>query len=222
MKESTISKNFNYEGIDYTYFGGEDTHQWKQTPWYEHQFLLYLKNLNLEGVYVDAGTNLGNHSLFFVNHCPSTMVYSFEPTPWSYNTTSKNLAVNAKKDYSLHNTALWEEKTTLSFSSFTDYSNTGHSLVSPEGNIKVEADTLDNMIPETDKVVYIKIDVEGSEPQVIKGGMNLIQKHRPLISCEAATAEEFKRINDTLLPLGYIHPTRKFNATPSYFWFPGS
>ena len=116
---------------------------------------------------------------------------------------------------------MWEEQTTLSFSAFTDYSNTGHSLVSSEGNIKVEANTLDNMIPETDKVVYIKIDVEGSEPQVIKGGMNLIQKHKPLISCEAATAEEFKRVNDILLPLGYIKPTRKFNATPSYFWFPG-
>ncbi len=220
MEESLIYKNFTYENVEYTYFGGEDTHQWKQTPWYEGEFLFYLKSLDLKGVYIDVGTNLGNHSLFFANHCPSTMVYSFEPTPWSYNTTSKNLKLNTKKDFKTYNIALWDEPTTLSFSKFSHFSNTGHSFVSADGDLKVNADTLDNIIPETDKVVFIKIDVEGSEPQVIKGGINLIQTYKPLISCEASTSEEFEKINDILLPLGYTKPTRRFNATPSYFWFP--
>lgn len=44
--------------------------------------------------------------------------------------------------------------------------------------------TLDNILREYDRVDFIKIDVEGFEPEVIRGALQMIQKHRPIIYFE--------------------------------------
>ena len=218
MDKDMISKRFHFGGVDYEYFGFEGEIQFPQTPWYEGALLNYLWGLKKEGVYIDVGGNMGNHSLFFINHCKATKLYTFEPEENCHAVVKKNLETNATKEYKLFNMAAWDKKTALKLIRFESFLNTGQSQVVEAEDGDTPADTLDNLIPPDDKVVMIKIDVEGSEPQVLRGGINLIKKHKPVIICETATDQEFQRVDDILVELGYKTPWLRWNATPTYVW----
>jgi len=218
-----VSKRFPYDGIDYEYFGVMNEIQFEQTPWYEFVLLDYLRSLNKEGVYIDVGGNLGNHSLFFINHCKATKLHTFEPESFCHSIVRVNLETNATKEFKLHKLAAWDKEADLKMMRFVSLDNTGTSSVVEVDDPKdadVKANSLDNVIPKDDDVVLIKIDVEGSEPRVLAGAEMLIKKNLPVIICEAATDPELKAINDILIPWGYIEPTQRFNATPTYVWLP--
>lgn len=221
MKNKIIKKEFTYENIKYCFYGLPDEHIFKHIPWYEIELLKSIKNLNLEGVYIDVGGNIGNHSLYFLNHCKSTELFVFEPEDFCYNILNKNLKTNTLKKYSLYKLAVWNHKTNLKLIRFKNFNNTGISKVIESNNINdllIEADTLDNIIPFDKKVVLIKIDTEGSESEILNGSINIIKKNKSVIICEASTQSEFNKINDILVPLGYKIPSNRFNSTPTYIW----
>jgi FkbM family methyltransferase len=215
-----VNKNFRFEDIEYTFFGIENEHIFKQIPWYEKGLLEYINNLNLNGVYVDVGGNIGNHSLYFLNHCKSTKLYVFEPEELCYNILNKNLTTNGKKEFIINNSAVWDKECRLKIIKYDSYNNMGMSKVveTDEDKSDIIANSLDNVISFNDNVVLIKIDAEGSEPKVLHGAEKLIKLNMPVIICEAATESEFNEINKILIPWGYKIPTQRFNATPTYVW----
>ena len=91
-----ITKEFNYEDIEYKFHGCQDEHIFKQVPWYEIKLLEHIRDLNLNGVYIDVGGNIGNHSLYFLNHCNSTKLFIFEPEENCYMILEKNLKINSQ------------------------------------------------------------------------------------------------------------------------------
>lgn len=223
MKNNVVIKNFKYDNFQYSFKGVENEHFFKQIPWYEQELLEYISNLNLNGVYVDVGGNIGNHSLFFANHCNSTKLYIFEPENFCFNILNENLSKSSKKQYVLRNIALWNKKDELNLIKYETYQNTGISKVIEKNKnndnlLFIISNTLDDEISLNENVVLIKIDTEGAERKILDGGINLIKNKLPVIICEAATSEEFKEIDDFLKPLGYKTPTRRFNATPTYIW----
>jgi len=50
--------------------------------------------------------------------------------------------------------------------------------------IKVPCDKLDNVIPQDQRIDFIKCVVEGAEEMVLRGGINVIRKNKPLILFE--------------------------------------
>lgn len=54
-----------------------------------------------------------------------------------------------------------------------------------------------------DRVDWIKIDVEGAEVSVLKGGMKLLKKHRPKLIVECSHGPSFFEVGSILEPLGY-------------------
>ena len=60
---------------------------------------------------------------------------------------------------------------------------TGNTFVSDTGNTEIEVKRLDdlNNLP---KVDYIKIDAEGHELDVCRGGINYIKEHKPFVHVE--------------------------------------
>lgn len=50
--------------------------------------------------------------------------------------------------------------------------------------IEVSVRTLDSFLPEMPRVDFLKIDVEGAELGVLRGGLNLLQTRRPLVIFE--------------------------------------
>jgi FkbM family methyltransferase len=67
-------------------------------------------------------------------------------------------------------------------------------------------------------VTLLKIDVEGTEPQVLAGAVMTIQKSHPLIVAEAGTESEAQVIDDILFPYGYHREPDNLAATPTYLW----
>lgn len=214
------SKKIQYENINYEFYGISNEHIFVQIPWYEIGLLEYIKNLNLNGVYIDVGGNIGNHSLYFLNHCNSTKLYTFEPEDLCNEILNINLTKNSKKDFVVKKIAIWNKECRLKIVKYNSYNNMGMSKVieCSENESNIIANSLDNEISYNENIVLIKIDAEGSEPKVLQGAETLIKLNMPVIICEAATESEFDEINKILIPWGYKIPTQRFNATPTYVW----
>ena len=85
-------------------------------------------------------------------------------------------------------------------------------------NFKTKVDTLDNIIPPNEKIDFIKIDVEGSEWDVIEGATNLIMKWKPMIMLETWNSKKnIKLLNDFMEKYRYID--YKLNSE-NYLLFP--
>lgn len=72
--------------------------------------------------------------------------------------------------------ATWSGKTTLTFNVNSDFGYA--SSVDANGKEVVCADSIDNILAGR-PATYIKLDVEGSELETLKGAVNTIKKYRP-------------------------------------------
>lgn len=207
--------NFTYDNIDYTFYGEEKNHFMRDfrrnKTFYELPFLEYIKSLNLEGSYIDGGCFIGNHTIFFANHCKSTHVYSVDPDLYFndlWNKNCKTNLVNKNKVVFLHY-ALMEKEGFVELNpsktqpqlSCVDVKDTE---VLEEGNIK--ATTLDFLFSRTDpneKIAFIKLDIEGCELQALKGATSIIEEYHPVIATEAHTKNHQASLKDFLGKFGY-------------------
>ena len=56
-------------------------------------------------------------------------------------------------------------------------------MVTVDGNISIDVDSLDNVMSDvSEPISAIKLDIEGSELEALKGAMYTIKKYKPLIS----------------------------------------
>jgi len=139
----------------------------------------YLKK---ESIFVDIGANIGTHSLkaaFVVG--PSGKVISFEPHPKTFYYLNKNICLNAFCNIETYNCALGDTSGHLSFSN--DIADDQNCIVSSDG-INVEVKKLDDAVI-SGKIDLIKIDVEGYELFVLRGGIKLL-KHTDCIMFESS------------------------------------
>ena len=70
---------------------------------------------------------------------------------------------------------------------------------------EIEVKTIDELFLSSEQVDVLKIDVEGHESQVIKGGMMTLAKFHPLIMCEIESRHggDLEAISNTLSSIGY-------------------
>lgn len=72
---------------------------------------------------------------------------------------------------------MWSEKTELRF--FADASMASKIVEDEEQNVqKIPVDSIDNICSE-EKVTFIKMDIEGSELEALKGAVNVIKRDKP-------------------------------------------
>lgn len=222
--KNEIIKTFIFDKIKYNIKGIEDEHIFKQINnncFYENQLLNHIKNLKIDGIYIDIGANIGNHSLFFANHCNSKKVISFEPEEECYKLLSYNVKENSKKEILIYNLGVWDIKRELFLKKFPNHKNMGLSkIVDNEAGdtYKVQTINLDEFIGIVDKIGLIKIDVEGGELKILKGSVEIIKKFHPLIVCEAAEEKDKLILDEFLIRFGYNKTINKFNKTPTYIW----
>lgn len=132
---------------------------------------------------LDIGANLGIMSIEMA--AQGANVYAFEPDPYNYYLLKKNLYAN-RLTASTFNVAM------LNHGGYTDFyrdpKNLGNHSITPtniEGRsskIGVPCSSIDQFfrIP----IDFIKIDTQGCDYQVLKGGVNTILKYRPLMIVE--------------------------------------
>jgi len=76
--------------------------------------------------------------------------------------------------------AAWNAKTTIQFNIHS--TPTGHSLIDKfKDSIKVEADTLDNILKGEAQIDFAKIDVQGAELQLLEGAEEMLLKTRNIV-----------------------------------------
>lgn len=138
--------------------------------------------LHEDEVFIDAGVlNLGT-SLRFMEECQKSHVknfkiHAFEPDGASYVRCMDMLKNMPDTNIKLYNAGLWSEDTTLYFSEMGN----GASRISKEKTgTSINTVALDGCV--SDPVTFIKMDIEGSELEALKGSREIIKKYRPRLA----------------------------------------
>ena len=138
---------------------------------------------------VDIGAQSGLYSLY-AKYLPFATFYSFEPFPISFKLLQDNIALNKLTTINTYNLALSDSNGTLILN--TSESHNGLHTIGKNPlrfddvkQVEVESKTLDDMFFKQDiPVHYIKIDTEGAEYFILKGGKETIKKYKPIIQLE--------------------------------------
>lgn len=165
----------------------------------------------------DIGANIGIMSVLMAKLAgPGGRVCSFEPHPSNYALLERNMGLNAAGGWHGFQ-VLVGDRVQPAVPFFIDDDNFGasSSLIHKESNsrvIEVPMLTLDALAGERGLWVpdVIKLDVEGAEIDVVRGGRIMLGGHHPLIVCEVhgmILEEAGKTVADLfglLEELGYV------------------
>lgn len=163
---------------------------WKNNHFYEKKLLEKIKSLNLNGVYVDVGSHVGNHSVYFDKFCNSEKVISIEGHPFNFKYLKMNITQNKCKNILFNIIVSDKEDETLTMK--YNMHNTGMSMVvtnatpanTNDNLIQNTTNTLDNLLKNEENISIIKLDIENYEYYALLGAQNIINKHRPVIVIE--------------------------------------
>ena len=162
-------------------------------------------------VFIDIGANIGNHSIYFADHVKE--VHAFEPNT----TVFRILKINSenKENINCYNYGFGDKEGKYQLN--IDQNNLGASFVDMDNknkykddfqkSISINIDKLDNILGNFSQADLLKIDVEGFEENVIKGGKNFIKKFQPIILfeqlLESDKEKDLNKVSNLLLKEKY-------------------
>lgn len=183
--------------------------------WCEAELILLKPAIRPGMVVVDAGANIGTHTMAFAEWVgPTGRVYAFEPQPVVHRALTANAMINGAWNVTPLCIALGDDPDTAAFAEY-DYArqaNFGGFQVeearelakgakgAPRVSIPVERldDVLD--LPRLD---LIKSDVEGMECALLRGAEQTIRRHQPMLYLEAESPDQAGAILEALEEIGY-------------------
>lgn len=177
---------------------------------------LGLRLLPRGGVFLDIGSNFGWYSLKLAREVgPNGEVHAFEPYPPTQERLKANIALNQLEGIIRPVPLALSDRPGQAPLVFRE-GNTGATRIETGGATgdpgqSVAISTLDEYASGADlrRIDLIKIDVEGNEPRVLRGGMQALSKFRPplLVEVNPPVLEEAgsstAELSDTLDGLGY-------------------
>jgi FkbM family methyltransferase len=147
------------------------------------QITPFLAQATRRGTIADVGANIGNHALAFARHF--NRVISFEPNPQVWPLIERNIAINPWAKVELRKVGLG-----VAVADLPIFVNDNHGLSTFLDGELDNAHRLSARIAIGDEelrgiaVDAIKIDVQGYEPNVLRGLRETIIANRPLIWLE--------------------------------------
>lgn len=152
------------------------------------EFLQPLSTQFEAGMALDIGGNIGNHALFFARRFRA--VHSFEPNPATYALLRYNADWVA--NVQTHMLGLGDERG--SFDLFEHTENFGGSSMRRDDRadrqaVHIQVERLDDLGLDTEGLCFVKIDVEGFEPKVLKGAAATLGRCQPLVVLEQHESE---------------------------------
>jgi FkbM family methyltransferase len=168
---------------------------------------------------LDIGAFMGQASMVFLDFQPDK-VFSFEPSRKNFSKLSKYLSIPIKNGKLVPvNCAMGNEKGFAMLNEDGNASSIDNSTVTESG-FQVPINTVDDFIrehPGISRVGLMKLDVEGFETNVIKGALQTIKTHKPVLLISIYhNPTDFFNIKPLLEDLGtdYSFMVRKTNP----FW----
>lgn len=137
-----------------------------------------------DGLFVDIGANIGCISMAACSL--GRDVLAFEPQPEVYKLLEKNVVSSGGEvvtcNYALGNEEGFADMPKVHYSERGNFGGLGIGTKSSLGYITVPVRTLDSL--ELPRVGMLKIDVEGFELEVLRGGLETIVRDRPIMYIE--------------------------------------
>lgn len=179
----------------------------------ENDFFHFLGMLkDGDGVVLDIGANLGVMTVHLARKLPNSTVHAFEPMPDNRAIFKKIIAKYRLQNVVFHEIALGDSDGTVKMilpekdgAKMQGLSHVKHDSITEwnEGKeFEVPIKPLDSLFEE-EKIQGIKMDVENFEYFVLKGGQNLLAKHKPIIYTELWENENRQKCFELLKELGY-------------------
>ena len=155
---------------------------------------------------IEVGANIGAHTVEIARRVGSTGgVFAFEPQRLVFQNLCANIALNSLLNVECHWAAVGAEEGSVLVPE-VDPGQRGNfggvSLRKVEQGRPVPCFTLDGFIS-MPQLALIKIDVEGMEADVIKGGLELIARFKPMLYVENDRLESSEALMQLIGSLGY-------------------
>ncbi|HTR50263.1 MAG TPA: FkbM family methyltransferase [Kofleriaceae bacterium] len=172
---------------------------------YEHGTMHVIAScLRAGDVFVDAGASVGQMSFHAARAVgASGRVLAFEPAPERYDDLAAGIAVNGFANVDASRAGLAAQPGELALymrgsPSMADQTRTADV-------VRVPVRPLDDVLAEhaIDRVRFVKIDVEGLEPDVLLGARRLLASPEPPIVCYELGIYDHARAVHDILPASY-------------------
>jgi FkbM family methyltransferase len=166
-------------------------------------------------VVVDVGANIGNHAVFWAVCCGAHVV-AFEPNPAALAYLEVNVEANGLSQIEVQATALGSQAGNAAVLPAPD-GNLGACRLQP-GDGPVPVMRLDDVV--TTPVRLVKVDVEGSEADVLAGAAGVLERDLPFVIAECADDAACRDVDAVLSVYGYRRHEVNLAWTPTYLWTP--
>jgi FkbM family methyltransferase len=157
-------------------------------------------------VVIEIGANIGAHTVPLARHVGSQgRILAIEPQRLVFQTLCANIALNSLENVDCYWAAIGDKEgaITVPEPNPNQRSNLGGvTLIDARQGCLVECLTLDKFIA-LPRITMIKIDVEGMETEVIAGGLQLLQKFKPLLYVENDRLDKSEALMKLISSLGY-------------------
>lgn len=166
---------------------------------------------------IDAGANMGAFALPMARHVgPQGSVMAFEPQPEIFSCLQSTAHLNKMPQLQVLQKGLGATAGILDCAGI-NYNElghfAGHSLLEKGHDMQVEIMRVDDVFV-APRLSFMKIDVEGMEQDVLKGGSHTIRRDRPVLYIENDKLDKSKALIEELFGLDYAcwwHTTPMFN-----------
>lgn len=161
----------------------------------DKQYFEPFLGLSAGEVFVDGGGYDGFTTLGFAKICPGySSVHFFEPSENSLEKARVNL--RSLKKISFYQLGLYDIPAVLKF----DSADGSASRITDSGEEIIEVDSLDNSVSE--KVTFIKLDLEGAEMAALRGmKSHILNDHPKLAVAVYHKPSDFREVPDYILGL---------------------
>ena len=166
-------------------------------------------------VFIDVGANIGLYSVLVAKRPNPPRIVAFEPDPRNYDQFRANLLINGvTAAVETHRLAV-SNRSSVAFR-MASATSTGESRVDPgdPGAVELPAVRLDEFMPLLERVIFIKIDIEGHELAALTGMAGLLRTNRCFLQVECFA----ERLGQVTAFLGQAGFTRQHEIESDRFF----
>lgn len=179
----------------------------EQESWFEKEFGFLPRLIRPGMTAIDIGANLGVYSMALAKLVgPSGRVYAYEPTTTTRESLTRSRDANGFTNLEIIGSALsdTEREGRIVFGGSSELNHLGDA-----GEGEGEAVHLTSLDIEAERhgwgvIDFIKIDAEGEEEAILRGGKRFFAEGSPIVMMEVKAAAEINRgLVDAIAALGY-------------------